>query len=254
MHINRALMDVLACPVPAQPAIVSPRAWAVPCRIMGLGKDKAWMDILPEVIKNYGQAVQHGHRQIFQALPRLLTLWTGFGEEMAREQVGKVWWPSHQFAARSLSELEPAAGHLVAVAAPAYHQLDCTLQQHLSLLSGWTASQHGNKTGRLELLLRCAAIWPCIGHGNVLLTYWDPCNLQAQNQLQEWKKAFAVIQQHMGTFLNKLPPYVWLTVLSQLTSRVCHSNMDVATVNNKILLRAALAYPQQVISAQVVAS
>ena len=74
------------------------------------------------------------------------------------------------------------------------------------------------------------------------------CHLQAQNQLQEWKKAFAVIQQHMGTFLNKLPPYVWLTVLSQLTSRVCHSNMDVATVNNKILLRAALAYPQQVIS------
>ena len=66
---------------------------------MGLGKDKAWMDILPEVIKNYGQAVQYGHRQIFQALPRLLTLWTGFGEEMAREQVGKVrGGPSRQFA------------------------------------------------------------------------------------------------------------------------------------------------------------
>ena len=71
----------------------------LPCRIMGLGKDKAWMDILPEVIKNYGQAVQYGHRQIFQALPRLLTLWTGFGEEMAREQVGKVrGGPSRQFA------------------------------------------------------------------------------------------------------------------------------------------------------------
>ena len=80
------------------------------------------------------------------------------------------------------------------------------------------------------------------------MAVWGPYRLQAQNQLQEWKKAFAIIQQHMGTFLNKLPPYVWLTVLSQLTSRVCHSNMDVATVNNKILLRAAMAYPQQVIS------
>ena len=87
---------------------------------MGLGKDKAWMDILPEVIKNYGQAVQHGHRQIFQALPRLLTLWTGFGEEMAREQVGKVRWPSRQFAVITHSELEPAARHSAAVVAPAY--------------------------------------------------------------------------------------------------------------------------------------
>lgn len=110
----------------------------------------------------------------------------------------------------------------------------------------------GNEASRLKVsLTHCAAIWLCICHGNVLLTDWSACHLQAQNQLQEWKKTFAIIQQHMGTFLNKLPPYVWLTVLSQLTSRVCHSNMDVATVNNKILLRAALAYPQQVISTQV---
>lgn len=84
-------MEVLPCPLPAQPAIIiTPPARPLPCRIMGLGKDTAWLDILPEVIKNYGQAVQYGHRQIFQALPRLLTLWTGFGEEMVREQIGKV--------------------------------------------------------------------------------------------------------------------------------------------------------------------
>ena len=72
-----------------------------------------------------------------------------------------------------------------------------------------------------------------------------PPSLQAPSQLQQWKKTFAVIQQHMGAFLSKFPPYLWLTVLSQLTSRVCHANNDVATVNNKILLKAALAYPQQ---------
>ena len=48
------------------------------CRIP-LGEDQPHLEILPEVIRNYGLAVQYGHRHIFQSLPRLLTLWFDFG-------------------------------------------------------------------------------------------------------------------------------------------------------------------------------
>lgn len=44
-----------------------------------LGEDQPHLEILPEVIRNYGLAVQYGHRHIFQSLPRLLTLWFDFG-------------------------------------------------------------------------------------------------------------------------------------------------------------------------------
>ena len=37
------------------------------------------MEIAPEVVRNYGRAVQHGHRHIHQALPRMLTVWFDFG-------------------------------------------------------------------------------------------------------------------------------------------------------------------------------
>ena len=51
------------------------------CRIP-LGEDQPHLEILPEVIRNYGLAVQYGHRHIFQSLPRLLTLWFDFGSHI----------------------------------------------------------------------------------------------------------------------------------------------------------------------------
>ena len=33
-------------------------------------------------MRNYGLAVQYGHRHIFQSLPRLLTLWFDFGSHI----------------------------------------------------------------------------------------------------------------------------------------------------------------------------
>ncbi|KAL3137629.1 hypothetical protein ABBQ38_004906 [Trebouxia sp. C0009 RCD-2024] len=47
-----------------------------------LGEDQPHLEILPEVMRNYGLAVQYGHRHIFQSLPRLLTLWFDFGSHI----------------------------------------------------------------------------------------------------------------------------------------------------------------------------
>jgi hypothetical protein len=33
------------------------------------------MEILPEVLRNYGRAVQFGNCNIYQSLPRMLTIW-----------------------------------------------------------------------------------------------------------------------------------------------------------------------------------
>ena len=47
-----------------------------------MGEDQPHLEILPEVIRNYGLAVHYGHRHIFQSLPRLLTLWFDFGSHI----------------------------------------------------------------------------------------------------------------------------------------------------------------------------
>ena len=52
------------------------------CYRIPLGEDQPHLEILPEVIRNYGLAVQYGHRHIFQSLPRLLTLWFDFGSHI----------------------------------------------------------------------------------------------------------------------------------------------------------------------------
>ncbi len=38
------------------------------------------MEILPEVLRNYGRAVQFGNRNIYQSLPRMLTIWFEYGD------------------------------------------------------------------------------------------------------------------------------------------------------------------------------
>jgi len=38
------------------------------------------MEVLPEVLRNYGRAVQHGNRNIYQSLPRMLTIWFQYGD------------------------------------------------------------------------------------------------------------------------------------------------------------------------------
>ncbi|MCO5595170.1 hypothetical protein L7F22_049209 [Adiantum nelumboides] len=42
-------------------------------------EDKPWWTMLPDVILFYAKGLHKGHRRLFQALPRLLTLWFEFG-------------------------------------------------------------------------------------------------------------------------------------------------------------------------------
>lgn len=54
------------------------------------------MEIVPEVLKNYGQAIRHGHRHIYRSLPRMLTVWFDFGSTCAAQKSaqGKVCSPA----------------------------------------------------------------------------------------------------------------------------------------------------------------
>ena len=45
-----------------------------------MGTDQPFMEIVPEVLRNYGHAVQYGHCHIYQALPRLLTIFFEYGD------------------------------------------------------------------------------------------------------------------------------------------------------------------------------
>ncbi|KAK4772042.1 hypothetical protein SAY86_013817 [Trapa natans] len=45
----------------------------------GLGSDKSWWYYLPDVLLFYAKGLRRGHKNLFQALPRLLTLWFDFG-------------------------------------------------------------------------------------------------------------------------------------------------------------------------------
>lgn len=41
--------------------------------------EKAWWTYLPDALLFYAKGLHKGHRCLFQALPRLLTLWFEFG-------------------------------------------------------------------------------------------------------------------------------------------------------------------------------
>ncbi len=41
--------------------------------------DKAWWTYLPDALLYYAKGLHKGHRRLFHALPRLLTLWFEFG-------------------------------------------------------------------------------------------------------------------------------------------------------------------------------
>ncbi|KAK9842495.1 hypothetical protein WJX81_002719 [Elliptochloris bilobata] len=43
-------------------------------RLAGLGEDQPYTEILPEVLRCYAKCVLHGHRHVYQALPRMLTI------------------------------------------------------------------------------------------------------------------------------------------------------------------------------------
>lgn len=44
-----------------------------------LNTEKPWWVYLPEALLFYAKGLHRGHKNLFQALPRLLTLWFDFG-------------------------------------------------------------------------------------------------------------------------------------------------------------------------------
>ncbi|KAK3131306.1 hypothetical protein QOZ80_6BG0504770 [Eleusine coracana subsp. coracana] len=117
----------------------------------GEGKEAPWWEMLPFVMKSYARALHKGHKNLFQALPRMLTLWFEFGSIYIREG----------------SSDKPM------------------------------------------------------------------------------KDTHAGVSGLMRGCLKDLPTYQWLTVLSQLISRICHRNGDVVRIVKYIVTSILREYPQQ---------
>ncbi|TVU07548.1 hypothetical protein EJB05_40909, partial [Eragrostis curvula] len=115
------------------------------------GKEKPWWDLVPLVIQSYAKALHKGHKNLFQALPRMLTLWFEFGSIYIRE--------------------------------------------------GSSDKPMKDTHAKLSALMRGC--------------------------------------------LKDLPTYQWLTVLSQLISRICHGNADVVRIVKGIVTYILREYPQQ---------
>eukprot|EP00268_Persea_americana_P017105 TRINITY_DN18193_c1_g4_i3.p1 TRINITY_DN18193_c1_g4~~TRINITY_DN18193_c1_g4_i3.p1 ORF type:complete len:2006 (-),score=399.65 TRINITY_DN18193_c1_g4_i3:799-6675(-) len=115
-------------------------------------EEKAWWNYLPDVLLFYAKGLHRGHKHLFQALPRLLTLWFEFGSKCQRDGL---------------------------------------------------SSNKALKTV----------------HGRVMSI--------------------------MRGCLKDLPTYQWLTVLSQLVSRICHQNDEIVRLVKHIITSVLQEYPQQ---------
>ncbi|XP_072968879.1 serine/threonine-protein kinase ATR [Typha angustifolia] len=115
-------------------------------------EEKPWWSYLPDALLFYAKGLHKGHKNLFQALPRLLTLWFEFGS--------------------------------------IYHK------------DGLSS----NKTMKAV-------------HTRVLSI--------------------------MRGCLKDLPTYQWLTVLSQLISRICHQNEEIVRIVKHIITSVLQQYPQQ---------
>ncbi|XP_039135080.1 serine/threonine-protein kinase ATR isoform X2 [Dioscorea cayenensis subsp. rotundata] len=115
-------------------------------------EEKPWWSYLPDVLLFYAKGLHRGHKDLFQALPRLLTLWFEFGSWYLRDGLSSN---------KSLKTVH---------------------------------------TRVLSIMRGC---------------------------------------------LKDLPTYQWLTVLSQLISRICHQNEDIVRIVKHIITSVLQEYPQQ---------
>lgn len=114
--------------------------------------EKPWWTHLPDVLLFYAKSLHKGHKNLFQALPRLLTLWFEFGT--------------------------------------IYHKNGSST----------------NKSMKAVQTRVCSILRGC---------------------------------------LKDLPTYQWLTVLSQLVSRICHQNEETVRIVKHIITSVLQEYPQQ---------
>ncbi|CAL9149410.1 serine/threonine-protein kinase ATR isoform X2 [Musa acuminata AAA Group] len=115
-------------------------------------EEKPWWSYLPDVLLFYAKGLHKGHKNLFQALPRLLTLWFEFGSIYYR---------------------------------------DCSSSDKLM------------------------------------------------------KTVFTRILSILRGCLKDLPTYQWLTVLSQLVSRICHQSQEIVRIVKHIITLVLQEFPQQ---------
>ncbi|PKA50257.1 Serine/threonine-protein kinase ATR [Apostasia shenzhenica] len=120
--------------------------------LINTADERPWWSYLPDVLLFYAKGLHKGHKNLFQALPRLLTLWFEFGSMYHRD------------------------------------------------------GSSSNKTMKTV-------------HTRVLSI--------------------------MRGCLKDLPTYQWLTVLSQLVSRICHQNEEIVRIVKHIITSVLQEYPQQ---------
>ncbi|KAI8531473.1 hypothetical protein RHMOL_Rhmol11G0139000 [Rhododendron molle] len=58
---------------------LGPRVTSVSATVVSTNLEKRWWSYLPDVLLYYAKGLHRGHMNLFQALPRLLTLWFDFG-------------------------------------------------------------------------------------------------------------------------------------------------------------------------------
>ncbi|XP_058191614.1 serine/threonine-protein kinase ATR isoform X3 [Rhododendron vialii] len=58
---------------------LGPRVPSVSATVVSTNLEKHWWSYLPDVLLYYAKGLHRGHKNLFQALPRLLTLWFDFG-------------------------------------------------------------------------------------------------------------------------------------------------------------------------------
>lgn len=59
------------------------------------------------------------------------------------------------------------------------------------------------------------------------------------------KEAHRAVPSEIRALVKALPMYVWLIVLPQLTSRICHPNKLTQDLTHHLLTHITAAYPQQ---------
>jgi len=140
-------------------------------------KEKPWWESLMGVLLCYAKALHRGHKNLFQALPRMLTLWFEFGS--------------------------------------IYTQDESSSDQHMKEVHG-----------RVNLIAHPFQICLFVLFKRLIIS-----SLQVLSLIRGCVK--------------DLPLYQWLTVLSQLISRICHQNTEVVRIVKFIITTVLREYPQQ---------
>ena len=172
------------------------------------------MEYVADVIRNYGSSVQHGHRHIYQSVPRLLTVWFEFGT------------------------------HCVGITGKPSKQVAVDAAQRSPLPSGSVLLQYGRTQESLNTPPKSSHELCPSGAGQLHAAHHHALDDDDVVGMQE-RQAQTDVQAAMQKLSRELPQYAWLVALPQLTSRICHPHQPTQDMVQHILTRLTGSYPQQ---------